>query len=195
MTIAIAASTIVQLAFEAMEMSPPSSFGDDSDQAQSASLHYDTALAICLEAQDWSFASAMATLPPVAVHAPADPDLPHAFALPANCHVLRDVMAAGGRWRADKGILRSDQAGGLTIRYTARISDETALPATFRAAVGLQLAVLMAPRFVEVQGKIDRLEARLSEAMARAARTDARTSSAGSWRDDDAPDWIAEARR
>ena len=196
MTIAIAASTIVQLAFEAMEMSPPASFGDDSDQAQSAALHYDTALAICIEAQDWSFASTLAELSPVSGATPIDPDLPHAYALPADCRMLRDVGPAGTSWRSDAGLLRADHAVPILIRYSRNITDEALLPAAFRLAVALQLALLMAPRFVQVQGKVDRIEARLSQAMVTAARADARTASSAGWSQTAGDgDWASEARQ
>lgn len=196
MTVAIAASTIAQLAFEALELPPPSSFGDDSDQVNSAALHYDTALTMCLEAQDWGFASRLADLSAVADAAITDSRLPYGFRLPADCAMLREVMADGAAWRRDIDMLRADEAGPLRIRYTCSIADESALPATFRAAVALQLALLMAPRWLEVQGKIDRIDMRLRDAMALAARADARTASPVSYRDGpDTIDWATEAMR
>lgn len=194
MSDAIAASTIVQLAFEALALSPPSSFGDDSDQVQAAALHFDTAKAMCLEAVDWSFASVIATLSPALDPGPADPRLPHTFKLPADCVMLREVLDCGGAFRADRMFLRSDAAAPVTIRYTATISDESKLPAWFRTAVALQLAAIMAPRFVEVQGKVASIEDRLMQALTRAARSDARTASSLPWRDGADGDWIEEAR-
>lgn len=194
MTNAIAASTIVQLAFEALAMSPPSSFGDDSDQVQAAALHFDAAKAMCLEAVDWSFASVVAVLSPAIDPGPADPRLPHTFKLPSDCVMLREVIACGGAWRADKMFLRSDDGAPVTIRYTAGISDENAVPATFRTAVALQLAAIMAPRFVEVQGKVAAIEDRLAQALTRAARSDARTASTLPWNDAVGGDWVAGAR-
>ena len=196
MTVAIAASTIVQQAFRFMELRSPSSFADDSDQANAATQQYDNALAVCLEAYDWSFASTIAALSETILTSAADPRLPYTFALPDDCLVLREVLADGAAYRADKGALRTDQAAPLTIRYTSTIVDETAMPATFRTAVALQLAVFLAPLFVEVQSKIDRLSQQLSEAMRMAARTDGRTASPTSYSFAGSPgDWSTEATR
>ena len=193
MTIAIAASTIVQQAFRLMGLRPPASFGDESEQAVSAAEAYDQALAVCLEVTDWSFASVIASLPLVASDVHIDPDLPHAFVLPADTLMLRAVIAGATRWRSDRSHLRTDSRGPVTIRYTARITNELALPGTFQYAVALQLAVMLAPRWVEVQSRQDRLEGQLREALTMASRQDARTASPLYW-GDGMGDWVSEAR-
>lgn len=197
MPIAIATSTIAQQAFRFMEMRPPASFGDSSEQATSAVEQYDVALAMCLEAIDWSFASAIANLPPVADAeiTAADSRYPFAYALPGDCLILREVLLAGAAYRLDENHLRCDAEGPLPVRYTRRVTNETRMPATFQTAVALQLAVLLAPRWVEVSSKIDRLEARLGDAIRRAARTDAGTASPMGWHAEaNGIDWATEAR-
>ena len=195
MPIAIAASTIVQQAFRFMEMRGAASFGDDSEQAIAAAEQYDIALAMVLAAYDWSFASVVslaAEVDPTSII--ADPRLPFAFVLPDDCVMLREVIEPFCQYRADKGLLRTDCAGPLTARYTAAITNEKQIPATVQVAVALQLAVLLAPQYVEVQSKIDRIEARLSEAIKVAARTDGRTASPVSYSFAGAAgDWATEA--
>lgn len=197
MTIAIAASTIVQQAFRFMELRAPSSFGEDSEQATAAAEQYDNALSMVLAAYDWSFASQIAQVAEVAPGQVAvDPRLPWAYVLPADCVMLREVVEPFCQYRADKGLLRTDAAGPLTLRYTATITNERQMPATVQTAVALQLCVLLSPIYVEVQGKIDRLEARLSEALRVAARTDARTASPQSYgMAGSTGDWATEAVR
>lgn len=194
MSVAIATSTIVQQAFRQMALEPPSSLDDESEKGIAAQEAYDEALAVCLEVADWSFASAFAELSPVASPIATDPDLPYAFALPTGAQALRAVVAGAGRWRLDRQYLRADQPGPITIRYTERITNEQQMPATFRQAVALQLAVMLAPRWVEVQGRIARLEEQLQTALTMAARADARTASAMTWSGHDSGDWASEAR-
>jgi hypothetical protein len=195
MTVAIAASTIVQQAFRFMEMRNPASFADDSEQATAAAEQYDIALEMCLAAIDWSFASTIEKMPNVVpAGVPVDPRLPYLCALPEDLVMLREVIDPAGAYRADKGYLRSEVSGPLTIRYTSKISNEKHLPATFQTAVALQLAVLLGAIYVEVQSKLDRIEARLSEAMRVAARADARTASPASYgMATDTTDWASGA--
>jgi hypothetical protein len=194
MTVAIATSKIVQTAFRHMGLRPPSSFADDSDQAIAAAEQYDEALCVCLEAIDWGFCSTTASLAPIESEIPPDEVLPYGFALPGDCLILREVLTEDLAWRRDKEVLRADVEGPIVIRYSAKITDEEKLPATFRQAVALQLAVILAPTFVEQQGKIDRLQQQLGEAIRVASRTDARTASPLPWHEGSSgTDWASEA--
>jgi hypothetical protein len=195
MTVAIAASTIVQQAFRFMEMRSPASFADDSEQATAAAEQYDIALEMCLAFTDWSFASTVANLSNVVPNGiPVDPRMPFLFVLPEDMVMLREVIDPAGAYRADKGYLRSQVTGPLTIRYTSTITNEKHLPATFRTAVALQLAILLGPVYVEVQSKMDRLTSALTDALKLAARHDARTASPASWTSErDAGDWATGA--
>lgn len=195
-----ATSTIVAQAFSLVELSAPSSFADDSDQARDAALHWPTALDLCLEAGDWSFASRMVALPEAALPPGVitDPDLPHAFRLPGDCVVFREIKRRGVRHRLDEDFLRADTPAPLPIRYTRRVTDEAAMPAGYRAQLALQLAVLLAPRWLGPDAKRERLVAQLDDLRARAARTDARTASPEVYSDDltgFGGDWVSEALR
>jgi hypothetical protein len=197
MTLPYATSTIVAQAFGMVELSPPSSFADDTPQAADATAYYPQALDICLELVDWGFASRMVALSETALPegAIADPDLPYVFRLPGDCIALREVKLRGAKYRLDETILRCDQPAPLPIRYTRRLSNEAALPATFRTLVALQLAVYLAPRWLGVEAKRQALQDNLTNARATAARVDARTASPEAYGESGATDWVAEALR
>jgi hypothetical protein len=194
----IAASTIAAQAFRFVELGPISSFADDTEQAQAAAEQYPDAMAQCLEACDWSFASSLALLP-LATRGPtdaADPDLPNLFLRPGDLIRLHDVGDDQSAWRLDMKYLRSDDVAPLRIRYTARPVNESALPATFRMAVSLALALLLAPRWLVTQSKIATLEAKFEDTLSRAMRQD--SSTASMQRYDGGPmqgDWAQEAIR
>lgn len=195
----VATSTIVQQAFRLMEVSPPSSFDDGSEKALAAEDQYPEALRACLEFADWSFASVLARLSAVTTlpdGVAADPSLPWLYELPGDVLRLREVgMPWPVRWRRDRAGLRADAAGPLTVRYTAAAEDEAGLPADFRDAVAWRLAVMLAPKFLETQAKIEALKRDAERAIKAAARTDAGQASAGRYDDqDEQGDWVAEAR-
>lgn len=193
-----ATSTIVAQAFAAVELAPPSSFSDDTPQAGDAQIYYPIALDLCLEWCDWSFASRMVnlaeTVPPVGII--DDPDLPHVFALPGDCVMFREVKIPRAKYRLDEGLLRADHPAPLPVRYTRRITNEASLPASFRASVALQLAVLLAPRWLGVETKRQQLVNSLEAMKSQASRPDARTASPENYQHNSGPaDWVAEAMR
>ena len=206
LTTTLATSQIVSLAFLAMEKTPPASFADDSEEAAQSLRFYPLALDRTLESGDWSFASTYADLPPLDLpHGAArDPALPFVFSLPGDALALREVGDGEVRlrWRVDKigdtRALRADCAGPIQIRYTARLANETLLPASFKEAVALQLAVYLAQRFLGTANKIELLKRDLSEAIKMALREDSRTASAARYDGLDishSDDWVTEARR
>lgn len=177
-----ATAAIVAQAFRLMELNPVSSLADDSTEAQEAAEQYDIARRMVLEAADWSFASRYAVVPEIVggAAAPAtDPDLPHAYALPPDCLAVRQVLPTAGaglgeiRWRRDAEGLRCDQELQIALRYTADIRDETTLPATVQTGLAMQLAVLLAPRWVTTRTKIADLQTGLQRSLQQALRADA----------------------
>lgn len=195
----IATSTIASQAFRFMELSPISSFADDSAQARAAAEQYDVALGMCLEACDWSFASVRADLPELAAlpgGAAADADFPFSYALPGDCVVLREVVDPLARWRRDRDLLRADTSGPLTVRYTGQTPNEAGLPATFRTAVSYQLAALLAPLWMGTASKLATLEQSAAGMLRQAMRMDARQASPARY--DGRPmegDWVTEVLR
>lgn len=189
----IAVSDIAAQAFRLLEMSPISSFGDDSEQAIAASAQYPIALGSCLEDSDWSFASRMASLPAV-VETSLDPDLVHVFQRPADLVRVQDVYPAYARWRLDAERLFADQPAPLLIRYTAMITDETRLPKLFQTAVAYRLASLLAPRWTTSANRAEILDEKAEGWLEKARRSDRRSASVSRW--DGRPpqaDWRAVA--
>ncbi len=181
----IATSSIAAQAFRLMELSPISSFADTSPQATDAAEQYPVALDMCLEAYDWSFARAMANLPPATPDATfaTDSDMAYAFKLPGDLLALRKVGSDTLRWRREGVYLRADTAGPLDILYTRKVTNEALLPATFRDFVGYELAARLAPRWVATRTKREALKDDRDMAFA-LARDNDRLSGGN------APDWI-----
>ena len=194
----IAASTIAAQAFRFMEMSPISSFDDETEQALAANEQYPVAMSLCLEAMDWSFASVLANLPEV-VPGPtdaADPDMPYLYAMPGDLVRLHEVGELGTQWRRDRSGIRADAAAPLRVRYTAKVTNEADLPATFQTAVALQLALLLAPRWLHTQSKIADLDQKFSRMLKAAMKQDSQMASSARYDGlPDQPDWVSEARQ
>jgi len=194
----IAASTIAATAFRLMEISPISSFGDDTAQAQSAIEQYPNAMAQCLEAADWSFASQLVALPLAALPENwiVDPTLPNLFRLPGDLVMIRQVGdSPDTAWRRDQGYIWADAAAPLRLRYTKQITNEAALPATFQLAVSHALALLLSPQWMATASKQNELERRGEKILKNAMRQDSRMASP--MRYDGRPmdgDWATEAR-
>lgn len=196
----IATSTIIQQAFREMELSPPASFGDDSEQAVAAEEQYPEALKLCLEQADWSFASVLVFLSESDLPEGSyeDPDLPHFYLPPSDMLKMREIGNPPNtvEYRRDRDGLRCAAAAPLRLRYTGMVTDETTLPASFRLAVALQLAVLLSPRWLGTTAKIDRLKQAFEIKLKAAMREDGRTAS--DVRYDDQPpagDWATNSSR
>jgi hypothetical protein len=193
----IAASSIAAQAFRFLELAPISSFEDDSDKATDAADQYPIALNSCLSSCDWSFASTYVHLSE-AIPAPEmaiDPALPWFYEVPGDLVKLREVGDRGTRWRLDKIGLRCNRRAPLPIRYTARIDNETALPETFQTAVALALAVLLAPRWLTTQSKVEGLEGKARATLEAAMREDSRMASEARYDGgEEQGDWVEEAR-
>lgn len=176
MVLPIATSNIVSQAFRFMEMSPISSFADDSEQATAALEQFPEAINQCMEMCDWSFASKFVDLPE-AGSLPVDADLPFNFIRPGDLLRLIEVKPNSVQFRLDMDALRADQAAPLTIRYIAKITDESKLPALFKAAVSYRLAALLAPRWTTSANRTKYLSDEADAALKKAMRVDARSAS------------------
>ena len=192
-----AAADIPAMAFQFLELAALSSFADDSPQAAAAKDLYPTALGLVLEHVDFGFASTLAKLakaePPE--EEVDDPRLPHAFLYPDGFVKLRKVFPERARWREDDRFIRADQPG-LVIRYTRLIDDERRMTYRARLAVALQLAVLMAPRYLTQRTKRADLVVQLDDALIKAAGDAAQGASAESYRAEELDDlWEEVATR
>ena len=197
MPVSIATSSIVAQAWRFMELSPISSFDDDTEQARSAGEQYEPALRYCLAKADWSFASTVANLPAATLPETAaeDPELPHFYQPPGGLIRLHEVGDRYTEWRLDLDGLRASDAAPLRIRYTALITNEARLPAAFQSAVALRLAIILGPRWLTTQGKIKGLKDDFAAELATAKKEDSRSASASRYDDEltSSGDWATEA--
>lgn len=178
MTASSAIARIGALAFQAMELAPFSSFADDTPQARDAADQYPVARRMCLEVCDWSFASRVVALPPIAgTGLPADPELSHCYLLPGDCLVMRHTLDLDVRWRLDGRHLRADCPGPLSIRYTSDLDNENIMPAMFQQALALRLAAMLSPRWVGADSKTQSLDSRAEFALKSAMKLDGRSAS------------------
>ncbi|KRS15660.1 hypothetical protein [Roseovarius indicus] len=197
MTDAIAIDYVLRQAFLFMEVTPPTSFGDDSPKANDAAAVYDAALDTTLEGYDWSFARRVVSLAEYDPKPPdiADPELPYTVQLPDDCLALRKVYVSSCvRWRQDQRMIRLDTEPPVTVRYTFRNNKEKYLPRMFQTAIAGQLALLLAPKYVTTRAKQERLQTAVADAVSAAKTNDAHTAS--STRIDGRPnsgDWATEA--
>lgn len=193
----VATSTIVAQAWRFMELSPISSFADDTEQARSAAEQYPNALRECLSRADWSFASAIANLPEAVLPATVaeDPELPYFYQVPGDLVRLLEAGEPGTLWRRDRDGLRSDAPGPLRIRYTGLTTNEAILPAAFQTAVALRLATLLGPRWLGTATKLRELERRFETELAQARKQDSRSASGARYDNDltDSGDWSQSA--
>lgn len=179
MPLPIATSTIVAQAWRFLELSPISSFDDDTEQARSAADQYPNALRECLARADWSFASIVENLP-LAIRPQSvaeDPELPYFYKAPAGLVRLLEVGTPDTAWRLDRDGLRASDPAPLRIRYTGEITNEAALPAAFQAAVALRLALLLGPRWLGTQTKLRALAQQFDLELAAAKKQDSRSAS------------------
>lgn len=183
-----------------MEVTPPSSFDDDSDQAGAAKEQYPMALGVALEMYDWSFARKVQVLPLLAAYPAgdvADPELPYAASLPSDFLRMQKVYDERCfAWRIDEQLLRMDRNAPVTIRYTRQITREKYLQKTFQLLVAYQLAVLLMPRFVKTRSKRREIKDDLLTTFGLAKLADKNSAKIG--RIDGQPDqgdWVTEAKR
>lgn len=192
----IATSTIVAQAWRFMELSPISSFDENTEQARAAAEQYPNALRECLARADWSFASVIAMLPLATLPqtVATDPELPYFYQAPGDLIRLHEVGDTSTMFRLDRDGLRADAPAPLRVRYTAQITNEAILPASFQTAVSLRLALLLGPRWLGTQSKLADLDRRYQLELAAAKKQDARSASTVRYSDSgDSSDWASLA--
>jgi hypothetical protein len=201
----LATSAIIAQALRYMRLPPISMFDPSNPILPALRDAFDLAMDEALGAADWSFASVLAVLAPAGLPIAdiADDAMPYAFQAPADAIMLRRVGNAGTAWRMDRGLLRADQPGPLTVRYTARITIEAHLPATFRTAVAMQIAAGLGGQYAGATIAADDLALQAAQTLKQAMREDARHAAAervfapanlGYGPDDCHDDWAMVAR-
>lgn len=202
----IASSAIAQQAFVELSLKPISSYGDDTPEAMEAAGALPRARAMVLGAYDWSYARKLVALPPLSEAAAAelatDPDLPFAFALPAETETLRGLRNTAQprchlQWRREGQVIRAD-ASAVSALITRNMEREDVMPATVQYAIALQLAVLLAPRYLSTRTKVADLGDKLTTAINRARSDDAQSAShhrLDGLHPSTGDDWVAQVTR
>jgi hypothetical protein len=201
-------SAIIGQALRFMRMPPLRRFAPEAELRSAVADAFGTSIDDCLAAADWSFASTLAILSPASPDVVADAALPVIAMLPGDLIRLRQVWPAGARWRIDGSALRADTPAPITIRYTARVTREEVLPASFKTAVALSIAVRLGARWaggtIDPKGLADMAVLTLKLAMREDSRQAAATRAlpAGglgygldTGQAGDAGDWALEATR
>ncbi len=176
----LATSAIIGQALRHIRQAPVARLDPEAEILPALAAGFDRAIDECLDGSDWSFASTLAVLagaalPPGAV---LDDTLPYSYQLPGDLVRIRRVGNRSTRWRVDAGVLRASDPAPLTIRYTARVTRESALPATFQAAVSLQIASLLGARWAGSVIEGDDIAMRALETLKQAMREDSRHAAA-----------------
>lgn len=140
-----------------------------------------------LRSYPWNFASARATIPALAT-APAF-EFSNQFELPTNPWCLRVLRVDGADWddwRVEGRNLLINDAGPISIKFIARVTDFMQSDPLFAQCVAARLAADTALTLTESSGKADALwrvyQAKLREARAVDAQEGQRDEfPAGSW--------------
>lgn len=176
-------SSIIAQALRFMRLAPVARHDPGSELLPALQDAFDITADDLLASADWSFASTVALLPPAALPPVQviEADLPACAMLPGDLIALRQIWPVGTRWRIDGRILRHDAPGAVTIRYTARVTRETALPAAVRTALSLQIALRLAGRWAGSGADPEALENAARLDLKQAMRDDSRQASAAPW--------------
>ena len=174
----LAASGIIGQALRFMRLAPVARHDPTSELLPALVAAFDSAIDELLSAADWSFASVLVSLPLAFPALTAEDDMPTLCMLPGDLVQLREVRPSDARWRIDGAALRTSAAAPVIIRYTARITREDALPATFRTAVALRIALLLGARWAGSAVEPEELDYQARQQMKQALRDDTRHASA-----------------
>ena len=171
------ASTIIGQALRFMQLAPVARHDPTSELLPALRDAFGDAIDECLAAYDWSFASVLVSLPQAFPALTAESELPTMCMLPGDLVQLREVRPVGTRWRLDGSTLRTSAEAPVTIRYTARITREEALPAAFQTAVALQIALLLGARWAGGAIQPEDLAMLATKTLKQAMRDDTRHAS------------------
>lgn len=181
----LAASGIIGQALRFMRLSPIARHDPASDLLPALRDAFEQGIEDLLASCDWSFASTLALLPPctLPMGSVSDDTLTSTAMLPGDLVRPRQIWPGGARWRIDGRTLRHDAPRAVTLRYTARVTRDEALSATFRTALALHIALRLGGRWAgagfDPQGVEDAAVTTLKEAM----REDALQASRAPWAD------------
>jgi hypothetical protein len=181
--VSLAASGIIGQALRFMRLSPIARHDPASDLLPALTDAFNQSISDLLASCDWSFASTLAVLPPSALPlgVASDDLLTGTAMLPADLVRPRQIWPQGARWRIDGQTLRHDAPSAVTLRYTARVTREEALPATFRTALSLHIALRLGGRWAGSGFDPQGIEEAAATTLKQAMREDGVQASRASW--------------
>ena len=141
----------------------------DTERARVVAEVYEDERDALLEEHPWNFAIARTGLARLGA-APAF-GFAHAFALPADCLLVLEVSPAEA-FDIEGSSLLSD-ADAVDVRYVRRITEPTAMPPTFRAALATRIAARVCKKITGSGAERERLEALYRERLRTAKSRDA----------------------
>lgn len=159
---------------------------DTSVQGQAARRTYAAIRDEVMEAHAWRFARRRAAIA-------ADVAVPAwgfatQFTLPTDCLRVLSVEGTGVKYEQENGLLLTDEAGPLNIRYLAQITDTSKFSPTFIAAMTTRWAIEMCPTITKSNTQRSDLWAEYRGLLAQARKTDTfgsvpEAAKDGSWND------------
>lgn len=141
----------------------------DTERARVVAEVYEDERDALLEEHPWNFAIARTGLARLSV-APAF-GFASAFALPSDCLLVLEVEPKGAFKIEGRTLLFEGDA--VDIRYVRRITDSTAMPPTFRAALATRLAARVCKKITGSGAERERLEGLYRERLRTAKGRDA----------------------
>lgn len=171
---------------------------EGSAQAEHAARFYPVARDTLLEMHHWGFATKRGTLAALAVTPPA---WSYAYALPADCMVVLNVIPGGARDQGAQQYRRESLANGqqvivtdqpvASIRYQARVTDTTKFSPLFVDALAWLLASYLAGPILKGDAGISMAQQASQMALAMAGRAAASDANQQHVTPEHTPDWIS----
>ncbi|RVD58577.1 hypothetical protein EN828_20505 [Mesorhizobium sp. M2D.F.Ca.ET.185.01.1.1] len=157
---AITPLDIANMALAVLDEAPIDSLDQDVKAARLLNLHLDLTREGELAKHAWVFAILSAQVAGADTGS-GDCTLNYVYELPADC--IRPLpLTANGEpdgqpisWRQEAGLIYSDQAGPLTIRYLANLTDPNDWDALFTEVLVAALAIKIAHPLTHKAGMID----------------------------------------
>lgn len=173
---ALTPEDVANMALALLDEQPITSLDEDVKSARLLNLHYDVTREAELTKHAWVFAILTADLTATDL---GSGTLQYQYGLPDDC--LRplpltydgDPTGIPISWRQESGLFYSDQAGPLTLRYIANLTDPNDWDALFTDVVTAALAVKIALPITHKSGMVELARNAYSQAVADAMRVNA----------------------
>lgn len=146
---------------------------EDSRNARVTNAAYNTILEEMLEAHDWTFASKRVTLVKLA-ETPAF-GYSNKFDLPNDYIAVRETYPAYAKFKIESGALLTN-ASGISMRYTALVTDPNAFTPQFAKLFSLRLAAACCYTISQDQSLSDRLKKEATDKLLAVQSNDSKVS-------------------